>query len=107
MIDVVKPRSQKSDKVVRALTVEEQQKLTGYLTSITVNDYTNKNVFLFQMYLGLRVGEALALRKSDIDLMHNLVKIDKTLTTDANGKVMMGKTTKTYSGIRELLIPKF
>ena len=77
------------------------------MTNISISDYSYKNVFLFQMYLGLRIGEVLALTKKDVDLMHNLIKIDKTLTTDANGKVMMVKSTKTYSCIRELPIPSF
>lgn len=31
MINVIKPRSNKEDKIVRALTVEEQQAFTDYI----------------------------------------------------------------------------
>ena len=59
------------------------------------------------MYMGLRIGEALALRNGDIDLKRNLIDVNKTLTTDKNDKVTMGDTTKTYSGLRQVPIPRF
>ena len=107
MIDVIKPKSNKKDKVVRALEVEEQQQLTDFLINKILKESPYKNAFLIQMYMGLRIGEALALRNSDIDLKHNLLRVDKTLTTDKNEKVIIGETTKTYAGIRDLPIPPF
>ena len=107
MVDVIKPKSTKMDKEVRALTVEEQQIFTDYLMSKTIKEEPYKNIFLIQMFMGLRVGEALALKSSDINLMKNLLKVDKTLTTDKDGKVIMGNSTKTYAGIREIPIPRF
>ena len=107
MIDVVKPKSNKKDKVVRALEVEEQQLLTDFLVNKSLKEYPYKNAFLIQMYMGLRIGEVLALQNTDIDLKHNLLRVDKTLTTDKNEKVIMGETTKTYAGIRDLPIPQF
>ena len=107
MIDVVKPKSNKKDKVVRALEVEEQQVLTDFLVNKSLKECPYKNAFLIQMYMGLRIGEVLALQNMDIDLKHNLLRVDKTLTTDKNEKVIMGETTKTYAGIRDLPIPQF
>ena len=107
LVDVIKPRSTKQDKEVRAMTVEEQQIFTNYLMSKNITEEPYKNVFLIQMYMGLRVGEALALRNGDIDLKRNLINVNKTLTTDKNEKVIMGDTTKTYSGLREVPIPIF
>ncbi len=107
MIDVIKPRSLKADKEVRALTIEEQQAFTNYLMSKSIEEEPYKNVYLIQMYMGLRVSEALALRIGDINLNKNLLKVDKTLTVDKDGKVVMGNTTKTYAGIREVPIPDF
>ena len=107
MVDVIKPKSNKTDKVVRALEIEEQQIFTDYLMSKTVSEEPYKNVFLIQMYMGLRIGEVLALRNSDINLMKNLVKVDKTLTTDKYGRIIMGDSTKTYAGQREIPIPLF
>ena len=107
MINVIKPRSQKEDKIVRALTVEEQQLFTEYLLNTDVSKCKYKNVFLIQMYLGLRCGEALALTVHDIDLRTKRINVSKTLTTDENGAVIMGNRTKTYAGIRTVPIPEF
>ena len=47
MDDVIKPKSTKEDKEVRALTIEEQQSLSNYLLNCTINEETYKNVFLY------------------------------------------------------------
>lgn len=105
MFDVIKPKSIKADRVIRALEVEEQQKLTDYLITKSAIDEPYKNAFLIQMYMGLRIGEVLALQNNDIDLRRNLMNVHNTITTDADGKAILGKTTKTYAGTRELPIP--
>lgn len=107
MLDIVKPKSTKADKEVRAMTLEEQKAFTDYLMNRQIEDEPYKNVYLIQMYTGLRVGEALALKSGDIDLRKNLIRVNKTLTVDKDGKVTMGNTTKTYAGIREVPIPEF
>ena len=104
---VISGQKNKKDKVVRALEVEEQQLLTDFLVNKSLKECPYKNSFLIQMYMGLRIGEVLALQNTDIDLKHNLLRVDKTLTTDKNEKVIMGETTKTYAGIRDLPIPQF
>lgn len=38
MVDVIKPKSNKKDKVVRALEVEEQQQLTDFLLNKTLKE---------------------------------------------------------------------
>ena len=105
MFDIIRPKSNKKKKEVRALEIEEQQMLTDYLLNIPIQEEPNKNAFLLQMYMGLRIGEALALRTSDIDLRKNVINISKTLTTDRNRKIIMGDTTKTYAGQRQIPIP--
>lgn len=107
MYEVIKPKSKKEDKVFRALELEEQRALTDYLLSTNLNDTPYKNVFLIQLYMGLRVGETLALKNSDIDLKKRILYVRRTLTTDKNDKVCIGKSTKTYAGKRELPIPDF
>ena len=107
MIDVITPRSKKKDKVIRAMTVEEQQTFTNYLMGKDAKEEFYKNAFLIQMYCGLRIGEVLALRDSDINLEKNLLSVNKTITTDKDGKAVMGDTTKTYAGIREIPIPEY
>lgn len=107
MFDVMKPRSIKEKKIVRALTIEEQQILTNYLMSIPIVNEPYKVAYLIEMYLGLRIGEVLALRSNDINLHRNLISVNKTLTRDRNDKVIMGSATKTYAGVREVPIPTF
>ena len=107
MINVIKPKSVKQDKEVRALTVEEQQSFTDYLLSKDLKQCKYKNVFLIQMYMGLRCGETLALTTHDIDLKHKKMNIHRTLTTDENNAIIMGNKTKTYAGKRVIPIPDF
>ncbi len=57
--------------------------------------------------MGLRVGEALALKNNDIDLQKRILSVRRTLTTDKNDKICIGKSTKTYAGKRDLPIPDF
>lgn len=107
MLDVLKPKSKKEDKVFDALQVDEQKVLTEYLVSVTPEEMPYKNCVLLELYMGLRVGEALALQTSDINLQRNIISVNKTLTTDIDNQVCIGKTTKTYAGERELPIPDF
>ena len=107
MVSVIKPKSNKENKEVRAMTVEEQQLLTDYLLNKDLKDCRYKNVYLLQIYCGLRVSEALALTRGDINLRDNRITIRRTLTKDEKGRVMMGKTTKTYAGRRMIPLPEF
>ena len=105
MSDTYIPESMKKDKIVRALEIEEQQALTDYLKSVTPENEKYKNVFLIQMYTGLRIGEALALQEKDIDLQKNIIHVNKTLTRNMEQKVKMGDKTKTFTGVRDVPIP--
>ena len=105
MVNVIKPKSDKETKKVRALTVKEQQQFTDWLIKQNVKNFPYKNIYLIQMYVGLRIGEVLALQTSDINLRLKKINVNKTLTKNLKGKVVMGKTTKTYSGLRNVTIP--
>ena len=107
MTDVIRPKSDKENKIVRALTLEEQQQFTQWLINKPISEYKYKNVFLIQMYMGLRVGETLALSTHDIDLRNRKINVHRTLTTDEKGNIIMGNKTKTYAGKRILPIPNF
>lgn len=107
MTDVIRPKSNKDDKEVRAMTIEEQQAFTNYLMSMPISLEPYKNVFLFQMFLGLRIGEALALKKTDINLQKNIVSVRRTLTVDKDRNLIVGNKTKTYCGKRDVPIPEF
>lgn len=107
MYDVIKPTSNKKDKEVRALTITEEKELSDYLLSTTLKNDRLKNVYLIQMYMGLRIGEVLALNKNDIDINKQLIFVNRTLTTGKNDEVILGDTTKTYAGNRSIPIPNF
>lgn len=106
MYDTIVPKSEKSNKEIRALEIEEQQKLTDYLMNSSTEDVPYKTAFLIELYMGLRVGEVAALRKSNVDLKHNIIHISNTLTRDGNGKRIMGNAPKTQAGIRDVPIPR-
>lgn len=107
MYDVIKPTSNKKDKEVRALTITEEKELSDYLLSTTLKNDRLKNIYLIQMYMGLRIGEVLALNKNDIDINKQLIFVNRTLTTGKNDEVILGDTTKTYAGNRSIPIPNF
>lgn len=107
MIEAIEPKSEKPPKIVRALEIEEQQMLTNYLMNIPLENEPYKVAYLMQMYLGLRIGEALALKTSDINLERDLIHISRTLTFDKNHKLIMGDFPKSFAGIRDIPIPKF
>ena len=79
MIDVIRPKSNKENKVVRALTIEEQEAFTNWLVDKPIDEFKYRNVYLLQMYTGLRVGEALALTTHDIDLKNKRLNISLSL----------------------------
>lgn len=107
MIEVLKPRSDKKNKIVRAMTLDEQQLFTEYLLNSEVKNCKYKNVFLIQMYLGLRCSEALSLELADIDLKNGVARIHTTLALDENNNIIRKDTTKTPAGERYVQIPKF
>ncbi len=104
---VIIPKSTKETKVVRALTLEEQKKLTEYLINTSVYDEPYRLVFLIQVYMGLRIGETLALTNTDFDLDNDYVYVRRTLTEDKDGNIVMKDKTKTFSGKRDIKIPIF
>lgn len=98
---IIKPKSVKKDKEVIAFTTDEQIKLLDELAK-TKNKY--KNVIYVALYTGMRIGEILALSKTDIDFTNNIIHVSKTLTRDKDEKVILGDTTKTYAGNRDVPI---
>ena len=107
MDDVIKPKSTKADKEVRALTIEEQQILSNYLLNINIEQENYKNIFLIQMYMELRIGEVLALNINDFNLEKQMLNLNKTLTLNIDNELVIGDSTKTYAGKRKIPIPNF
>lgn len=93
---LTKPVSKVITKPVEALTIEEEKNLREKLREHE-NFNMYKNVILLQLETGMRIGEVLARKITDIDLKNKTLKIDDTLTQDENYKVILGNHTKTYS----------
>ena len=100
-ISIVKPKSDKINTHVEALTIDEQKKFIEVLNS-TNHEYNN--ILLLQIQTGMRIGEVLALTKDCINIENKEITVYRTLTRDANDKVIMGKTAKTKAGIRTIPI---
>lgn len=92
------PKSAKATKKIRALTVDEQKHLLSvFKDNPNIN---HKTQMLISLYSGMRMGEINALTHNDIDMQSKTININKTLTRDENYKTIVGKSTKTYAGMR-------
>lgn len=100
--EMQRPQSKKKDKKIKALTLEEQKKLEEVLK--TYNDTTYKNIIRLALYTGMRSGEILALKISDIDLKNKVIHIQRTLTKDVNARAIIGEDAKTEDSIRDITI---
>ncbi len=100
---IEKPKSIMPDKKTEALSLEEHKKLLRILEK---SNHKYKDIVLMQLYTGLRIGEVLALSDDCIDYRKNTLTIYRTLTQDENYNMIMGKTTKTETSKRTLLIDK-
>lgn len=107
MYEVIKPKSDKQTRVVEALDINVQKAFTEYLNKASIESEPYKNIFLIQMYMGLRIGEVLALSTENIDLENKLLYVKRTLTNDKEFAIILGNKTKTYAGNRTLPIPDF
>lgn len=100
-LEIIKPKSDKADKKVEALTIDEEEKLINVLNNEeALHPY--RNIILLLLFTGMRCGEVLALKKESIT--EKSIIIDVTLSRDKSDKVILGTTTKTYSSTREILI---
>lgn len=97
MIHVIKPKSNKKDKKVDALTLEQHQ---IFIANIDSEKY--RDIFLIAINTGMRCGEILALQPKDIDFDKNTIKISKTITRNDTDSFTLKDGTKTYAGTREI-----
>lgn len=99
--EVKRPKSDKKDREVISLSIEEEKKLIEAL-SLENKDY--KNIILLMLFTGMRIGEVLAIKCSDIDLKEHNLYINSTLTRDNTDKTILGETTKTQNSKRIITI---
>lgn len=95
------PKSRQKQESVRALTLEEQNKLLDILTT---EDVKYSNQMLLSMFTGMRMGEINALTKKDINLTFGTIYVNKTISRGEKGKATLGKSTKTFAGTRTIYI---
>ncbi len=100
MLNVEKPKSDKIDEKIEALTIDEQKAFLEVLDK----DLHYKNIFTIALYTGMRMGEILALKTEDINFKEGTITIRRSLTKDKNGKTILGSTTKTYNSLRTIPI---
>ncbi|PGS80823.1 recombinase XerC [Bacillus cereus] len=92
---------------LKYLSIEELKKLLKYLKENPHQKYKNSNQYYSLFYLmsttGLRIGEALALEWSDINLDEKSVAINKTLVYPVNSAPYISKP-KTKTSNRTVLL---
>ena len=99
--EVKKPKSDKKNREVVSLSIEEEKSL---IEALSVDNKPYKNIILLMLFSGLRIGEAVAIKITDID--ENYIYISQTMTRDENDKTILGDTTKTKNS-KTLLQLKF
>lgn len=105
MDEIEKPKSSHKAEKVRALTLNEQKKL---INALTANDNIKYKMQMYlSMYSGMRMGEINALAINDINFPFRQITIHRTVTRDKERKSVVGDTTKTYAGQRQIPIPSF
>ena len=87
-----KPKSAKPTKIIRALTLLEEQRLLEVLKN---EDILYAPQMLLSLFTGCRMGEVNALEVRDFDPKNKLLRIRKTVSED-NGGVTIHYHTKTY-----------
>lgn len=95
-------------KEKRILTQEEQR---NFEDAVSMSDNPLAFMFLLDLYTGLRIGELLGLKLSDIDLQNKVINVSRTIyRTKIPGKrgtkIIIGEP-KTAKGRRTIPLPDF
>lgn len=105
---VRKPKSDRRDKKVRALTRNEQSRLID--TMNTTEPPYGRNDFRLQLFIelysGMRMGEINALKPDDIDLEKNIIRVHSTISIGTDNKPFIKEGTKTQNGNRDVPISR-
>lgn len=86
-------------------TVDEFRKVLAIIPTDSLKDYSFKMLLYVSFFCGTRIGEALALTKSDINLTTGVIRINKTYSV-VRGEVCI-TSPKTKSANRNIVIPSF
>ena len=99
MKHIKKPKSRQEKKKVRALTKDEQRKLTALLLS---EDIPYSRQMLLSLLTGMRMGEVNALDIKSVNFNFNVIMVKRTMTRGQKGEAILGSTAKTSAGIRKI-----
>lgn len=100
-IELKKPLSNKITKKVVALSDKERKKLIDILGNQERN-HKYRNIVKMQLISGMRIGEVLARSINDFNMVTKVFKVHNTITTDEDGKLILGEHTKTYNKITQI-----
>lgn len=90
-----------SDTIHRALTEEETKRF--FATAKDTNNFYY-NAFAVLIQTGLRMGELAALNEFSVDYNTKMLHVYATETRGEDGSYLIGQTTKTAAGIRDIPI---
>ena len=95
------------EKYVDAFTTQDQRKIENY---ISTNGRRNHIGIILCLYTGLRLGELLSLKWTDIDFEHSILMINRTYSVvkNENGEYKpLISSPKTFSSHRAIPLPPF
>lgn len=93
------PKSKTPPKKISSFTLDEQKQL---IEAINDKGYKYTLQTYIALFTGARMGEINALTIDSIDFNNHTIHISSTITKDAHDRPVLGKTTKTYAGIRKV-----
>lgn len=97
--EVKKPKSDKLDREVVSLSIEEEKKLLDVLST---QNSPYINIILLMLFTGMRIGEVLAIKLNDFD--DDYIYVSQTMTRDEDDKTILGNKTKTSKSKRSITI---
>lgn len=98
-IQQLRRKEQKATQTIhRALTLEEQ---ALFMRTALERSYYYP-LYAFMLQTGVRCGEALALTWDDIDNIHGLIHVTKTITLGEDKRPTVGMLPKTSAGCRDI-----
>lgn len=109
IVKSTKEHKEQKEEKYKAIPIEAR---SLFLEAIS-EDELMKPLCMIQMFAGLRIGEALALKWKDVNFDTETINIDNAVTiipeTDSNGKIIKRRTvisdTKTAASVREVPMP--
>lgn len=104
-ITVKKPKSTQMKEKVIALELDEERKLLKVI-DLLLEPLKYQNIWQLALFTGMRIGEILTLKKSNIDFKKKEIHIERTLTKNQNGKIKIGNYTKTEASYRIIRMDK-